>query len=240
MNDIPFTLRGYHDLIAGLLARGYDLRSFHDADPAQRHLALRHDIDQSIHSARAMADLESANGWFSTWFVLVRTEMYNPLSRAATGHLRAMRSAGHEIGLHLDATYYGSETDLQAGAAVECRILEDIVEAPVRIVSFHRPGKERLGGDTPVAGRPHTYMDRYTKLIGYCSDSRGAWRHGHPFHHSALVQGSALQLLTHAVWWVGPDGRDARGRLEDVLSERIATLDAELAGNNEVWRARRQ
>ena len=85
---------------------GYAVRSFHDADPAQRHLVLRHDIDQCIAIARRLADAEAAEGWRSAWFVLVRTEMYNPFSRANTGHLRAMISAGHEIGLHLESTHH--------------------------------------------------------------------------------------------------------------------------------------
>jgi ribosomal protein S18 acetylase RimI-like enzyme len=115
-------------------------------------------------------------------------------------------------------------------------MLEDIIEAPVRIVSFHRPHPDHLGGDDLIAGRPHTYMDRFTRGTGYCSDSRGEWRHGHPLEHAAVREGRALQLLTHAVWWVGLEGRAARRRLADVLAERARTLDIELAANNEVWR----
>lgn len=238
MSTPPWTLDGYQQLIAALLSRNYELRSFHDIRSDAQHLVLRHDVDQSILAARKMADVEAARGWRSTWFVLVRTEMYNPFSRAATQCLRAMHAAGHEIGLHLDAVHYGGAEDLDRGCAVECRMLEDIVAAPVRIISFHRPRPEQLGGDTPLAGRLHTYMDRFTRDIGYCSDSRGEWRHGHPLSHAAVQSNRALQLLTHAVWWVGPDGRDARGRLADVLKERTASLDAELAANNQVWAAR--
>ena len=62
-----FTLAGYRDLIGGLLAQSYQLRSFSDAAPRQRHLLLRHDVDQSIPIARAMAEAESAQGWRSSW-----------------------------------------------------------------------------------------------------------------------------------------------------------------------------
>jgi hypothetical protein len=231
----PFTLAGYRTLVAGLLARGYSLRSFLAVEAAERHLLLRHDVDQSITIARTMADLETANGWYSTWFILLRTEMYNPFSRANAAHLRTMAGNGHEIGLHLDTTLYADDVQIEAGAAIECRMLEDIVGAPVRLISFHRPAPDRLGDDARVAGRLHAYMSRFTKDIGYCSDSRGEWRHGHPFDHPAIAQGRALQLLTHAVWWVGPEGRDARARLADVLTAKAAELDAELAANNVVW-----
>lgn len=231
----PFTLAGYRATVGGLVARGYAVHSFHDVEAKARHLVLRHDVDQSLAIARQMADVEAEEGWRSTWFVLVRTEMYNPFSRANAGHLRAMIAQGHEIGLHLDTTHYAGAADVEAGAVVEARMLEDITGMPVRIVSFHRPAPALLGGEAPIAGRLHTYMDRFTKAMGYSSDSRGEWRHGHVFDHAAVAEGRALQLLTHAVWWVGPEGRDARGRLADVLEAAARTLDAELAANNHVW-----
>jgi hypothetical protein len=234
--DAPFTADAYCRLVGDMLARGYELRDFHECSPDLRHLVMRHDIDQSIPVARALADLESEAGWRSTWFVLVRTEMYNPFSREATRHLRAMIAAGHEIGLHLDATYYDGDAERDAGCLVECRMLEDMLGAPVRMVSFHRPARELIGSDRPIGGRPHTYMPRYARDMGYCSDSRGLWRHGHPSQHAAVRDGRALQLLTHAVWWIGPDDRDALGRLRDVLNERHRALDVELASNNDVWR----
>lgn len=230
-----FTLAAYCNLIKNFVTRGYRTTSFHEAEAARRDLILRHDIDQSIRSARAMADAEAENGWRSTWFVLVRTEMYNPFSRAGVSDLRAMLAAGHEIGLHLDTTHYNGIDANDAGAAIEAQMLEDMLGAPIRILSFHRPRPADLDHDAPIAGRIHTYMSRFTRRMGYCSDSRGAWGHGHPLDHAAVRDRRALQLLTHAVWWVGPDGRDAKGRLADVLIERAAVLDGELARNNDVW-----
>ena len=235
MSYPPFTLEGYRSTIGGILARGYSLADFHSVKAASPHLVLRHDIDQSIARARALADIEAAERWRSTYFVLVRTDMYNLRSRENTGHLRAMIDMGHEVGLHLDATQYGSERELEAGAAAECRCVEDAVGQPVRMVSFHRPAPERMGGETPIAGRPHTYMDRFTKSMGYSSDSRGEWRHGHPWDHASLPAKQALQLLTHAVWWTGPVGQNPRQRLADVVTESASRLNAELAANNQVW-----
>lgn len=238
--NADFTLDAYRRLICGLLDHGYALRSFQDADPGQRHLILRHDIDQSLRSARTMADLEAGQRWTSTWFVLVRTEMYNPFSREAVSHLRAMRDAGHTMGLHLDASHYESDVALEQGCALECRMLEDILGSEVPIVSFHRPRPSFIGRIEPIGGRLHSYMPRFTREMGYCSDSRGEWRHGHPLNHPSLQAGRALQLLTHAVWWVGPEGRDATGRLADVLREKATIVSDELAANNDVWRMARR
>lgn len=236
MTRPPFTEAGYVETIRSIVDCGYALADFHSVDPVARHLVLRHDVDQSISIARRMAGLESANGWRSTWFVLMRTEMYNPWSRAAATDLRAMIADGHEVGLHLDATLYPNVEELETGALAECAALEAITGAAVRIISFHRPAKHLVGNDSQVAGRPHAYMPRYMRDIAYCSDSRGQWHHGHPWDHPALMEGKAFQLLTHAVWWVGPNGRDARGRLADVVADASARVMLELRENNVVWR----
>lgn len=231
-----FTIDGYRSLVQGLLDRGFAVSSFHDAKPISRHLILRHDIDQSIRIANALAEVETEQGWRSTWFVLVRTEMYNAFSRSNAASLRSMIAAGHEIGLHLDATHYDTQENIQQGAAVELRMLEDIVGVPVRIVSFHRPAQGLIGSTQTIAGRLHTYMPQFTRDMGYSSDSRGEWSHGHPWDHAAVREGRALQLLTHAIWWVGPDCRQRRERLTDALEEAMRVLDTELSDNNEVWR----
>jgi len=230
-----FTLEGYRSTIAEIVGRGYEVRSFHDVEPRQRHLVLRHDVDQSIAIARALADVEAEQGWRSTWFILVRTEMYNPFSRANVANLRAMIAAGHEIGLHLDATYYDGSSALQSGAGIECEMLENMLGVPIKLVSFHRPTPSLVGSDTLVSGRQHTYMPRFVREMGYSSDSRGEWKHGHLWDHKSLRDGRALQLLTHAVWWVGPNGRTPVSRLVDMLNDKISETSVELSLNNTVW-----
>lgn len=233
-----FTLAGYAQTISHLLRKGYELRSFREADPVRRHLVLRHDVDQSIEVASEMAALETANGWFSSWFILLRSEMYNPFSTLNTRRLREMADNGHAIGLHLDATLYPGEEELDRGAQVECQMLEDILAKDVEMISFHRPAPHLLRSPSPVAGRLHTYMPRFMTQMGYCSDSRGEWRHGHVWEHPALDEGRALQLLTHAIWWVGPETRQGRQRLEDELARTQRRMAAELAANSDVWSGR--
>lgn len=233
----PFTLAGYVSLVREILRRGYEVRSFHDLEPDKPHLILRHDVDQSIEIARQLAAAETAEGWRSTWFVLVRTGMYNPFSKINVAHLRAMAADGHEIGLHLDATLYESDESIDRGAGIECRMIEDIVGAPVRLISFHRPAPHLIGGNRHLGGRLNTYMDRFFKDIGYSSDSRGEWRHGLPWEHSAVGEGRALQLLTHAIWWVGPEDRDRIGRIRDLIAAKGGELDAELSANLDIWPA---
>ena len=234
-----FTPDAYAALLDQFVARGYQVRGYADALPDQAHLILRHDLDMSIQAARATADIEAKRGMKAHYFVLMRTEMYNPWSAQGRADLGAIADAGHDIGLHLDASLYPDDLDaLDDACATECDALAQVLGRPVNIVSLHRPQAGLLGLKRSLGGRPHSYQPRFFRDIGYCSDSRGAWRHGHPCDHPAVAEGRALQLLTHPIWW-SSDG-DAIAKLESFASVRDKLLRSELAANCEPYRAVRK
>jgi len=229
-----FTEAGYRGLIERLLAQGYAARGFAEAEPAERHLILRHDLDLSLAAALPLAEIERDLGVAATYFVLVRAELYNAASAAGEWVLAQLMELGHDIGLHFDAALYpDEEAALNAAAARECALLETITGRSVATISFHRPAQHLLGRAEPLAGRRHAYQPRYFSEMGYCSDSRGAWHHGHPLDHPAVAAGHALQLLTHPVWWSGADA-PPKVRLERYLAERVDMLDRELAAQCDV------
>ena len=226
-----FTAAGYRRLLEELLVRGYEVVDYPMIEPVQQHLVLRHDVDMSLAAAVEMGATENALGVKSTYFVLMRSYLYNPWSEA--DRLQALLGQGHRIGLHLDASLY-READLDAGVEAECQTLEIILGQPVSMISFHRPVAAFLGLDKVLAGRPHTYMPRWFSNIGYSSDSRGDWHHGHPLNHAAVLNGTALQLLTHPVWW--PDDRQpVQGRLDRLAAERYRLFRQELGRNCEPY-----
>lgn len=227
-----FSLARYEALITELLARSYAVASFHDAEPVQRHLVLRHDVDMSLDAAVAMAQLESRIGVSSTYFVLLRTEFYNVFSRRGGDAVRTIQALGHEIGLHFDAAYYDADdTDFGEMAVRECDILEAVTSNQVRSFSLHRPHPAMLDSELVVPGKVNAYAARFFREIGYCSDSRGAWHYGHPLDHAAVQEGRALQLLTHPIWWPAYPGEGVRGKLDRFLLRRFDLLRAELANN---------
>lgn len=231
-----FSLEGYAALICGLVGQGYRVCDFLEAVPARRDLVLRHDIDQSIGAARQLAKKESANGWRATYFVLLRTEMYNPCSTESLRDLMHIMSLGHAIGLHFDPSLYGGVPhQLEEAAAHECAVLEAALGRPIAMISFHRPPAELLGRTGQLAGRRTTYEPAFFQEMGYCSDSRGGWHHGHPFDHAAVREGRALQLLTHAVWWTAHEGETPGARLERIALERDVVVRSELARNNSMY-----
>lgn len=54
-------------------------------------MILRHDIDNSLSQALRLAEIEAEEGVKSTWFVLLRTDFYNPASAASQKTLRRIR-----------------------------------------------------------------------------------------------------------------------------------------------------
>ncbi len=227
-----FTAAGYRALVEALLARGYEAIGYADADPDAAHLILRHDVDMSLQAAVALAEVERAMDVSAHYFVLLRTEMYNPHSAAGQAAVRRLAALGHRVGLHLDASLYEADlASLDRAAAEECAILEQIAGAPVDLISFHRPAPALLGHPARLAGRRHAYEPAFFADMGYCSDSRGGWHHGHPLDHEAVAEGRALQLLTHPIWWVGERAAPVQERLEGFAAARHRLLLDQLARN---------
>lgn len=226
-----FTLDGYRTLLEAFLARGYRAVSFAEAAADHRHLVLRHDLDVSLEAALPLARLEQELGLRATYFVLLSSELYNPAAPPARRVLAALVAQGHAVGLHFDPAAYGQEgADLEEAARSECSLLESLSGRPVEVISFHRPKPDFLGRPGCFAGRRHAYESRFFRDMGYCSDSRGAWHHGHPLDHPALAEGRGLQLLTHPVWWTG-GGVAPDARLQALFAERVDRLDRILADN---------
>ncbi len=233
-----FTHAGYRALLAALQDRDYEAVGYDEALPEARHLILRHDLDMSLQAAEPIAEIEHELGVRAHYFVLVRTEMYNPFSARARASLEKISGLGHAIGLHLDASLCANDpTALDEAAERECRVLEDATRAPVRFISFHRPAEALLGYDKPLAGRRHAYEPRFFEAMGYVSDSRGGWHHGDPLDHDAVQEGRALQLLTHPIWWPGEAIDGPVMKLDRFVSERHDLLRRELAANCEPYRA---
>lgn len=224
-----FCSQGYAALINGLIERGYEARGFHDVDQSSRHVIVRHDVDFSLEDAVRMAGQENELGIISTYFVLMRSEFYNPLSAAGLAALRAITDCRHEIGLHFDgALYAGDDQNLLRAIQLESNLLASALGRPVRTMSFHRPASERIGDTNELAGLINAYGPRFVKDMGYRSDSRGAWRYGHPFDDASIQEGRALQLLVHPFWWSDP-AMSPQERLRAFLARRARYLDEELA-----------
>jgi|SaaInlStandDraft_3_1057020.scaffolds.fasta_scaffold22016_1 hypothetical protein len=237
-----FKLNGYKRLLQSFFSQGYEVRDFCDDDGQlakldRQHLILRHDIDMSLDAALAIGAIEMELGVSSTYFVLLGSEMYNIFSPSSKYILESLMKMGHKIGLHFDASQYENNfSSLDKAAQQECTLLENLIESSIKIISFHRPSQRFLGLDSKLAGRIHTYQPYFFKDMGYCSDSRGAWYHGNPLQNNSVKNKSALQLLTHPIWWQDNGGKNVQDALDDFCWNRIDILRNELANNCQTYK----
>lgn len=205
-----FSFADYTAAIEAFQADGYTVSSFDTylKAPTERHVILRHDIDNSIEQALRVARLDAAAGCTSTIYLRVHARGYNVLSLPSLQIIREFEELGHEVGLHLEGGLYEIIGGDQVGWADRQReALEMALGHSIRGFSMHEPA--RLGG-TDFADAMlqrwapevdyHAYEDRFTTpAMKYISDSSGRWREG----HFALWPGREpmFQVLTHPFWW---------------------------------------
>jgi hypothetical protein len=232
-----FSPGAYRNLLRALKERNYQPGRFDGLPVCGRTVLLRHDIDLSVDAAVSIARIEADEGWTSTFYALVSSDLYNPASAASRGSVREIADLGHEVGLHFDASVYANSgsgeldmTRLETAAESECATLSHAVARDVRSISFHRPVPLLQGLNTDFAGRPHSYQPRYFSEIDYCSDSGGRWKHGHPLQRPSIAAGEPMQLLTHPVWWSRP-GPNVPDKVEALLRALAVHSEEEAARN---------
>ena len=238
---MEFTYTAYRALLDLLRQGGYAFTNYHDYQTHPRCVILRHDIDNSLSQALRLAEIEAEEGVKSTWFVLLRTDFYNPASAASQKTLRRIRELGHEIGLHFDEMAYDGKGGIGFYASssteelivCEAGILADICGCPITTVSMHRPSKATLEADLQIPGMVNSYGKTFFHDFKYLSDSRRRWRE--PVED--IIRGGEygrLHILTHAFWYhereqditesVGAFIRSANAERYEQMMENITDL----------------
>lgn len=206
---MKFTYESYRGMIDLMRENGYRFTDYHrykDYGGDERICILRHDIDNSVEKAYALFEVEQGLGVASTWFVLVTSNFYNPLSRDNVSMLKKIARGGCSIGLHFDeAAYPGLPSALlMEKAEMERGILETALGIPVRSVSMHRPSRNTLEENWTFAHMVNSYSDEFFHGFKYLSDSRRRWRE--PVEE--IIGGgqyTKLHILTHAFWYNGEE-----------------------------------
>lgn len=238
---MEFTYTAYRALLDLLRQGGYAFTNYHDYQTHPRCVILRHDIDNSLSQALRLAEIEAEEGVKSTWFVLLRTDFYNPASAASQKTLRRIRELGHEIGLHFDEMAYDGKGGIGFYASssteelivCEAGILADICGCPITTVSMHHPSKATLEEDLKIPDMVNSYGQTFFHDFKYLSDSRRRWRE--PVED--IIRGGEydrLHILTHAFWYhereqditesVGAFIRSANAERYEQMMENITDL----------------
>ena len=197
-----FTYSAYRGLISLLKQKDYCFCGYSDYADKKKCVIMRHDIDNSMDRAAKLAQVEHEEGIRSTYFVLLKTDFYNPASKRVNDRLQAIKDMGHEIGLHFDETVYQgcSAEVLPEKIRKEADILSDICGFPIRSFSMHRPNQVTLEKSLEVPGLVNSYGQKFFHEFKYLSDSRRNWREP-VLDIIKSNEHSRLHILTHAFWY---------------------------------------
>ena len=202
----PFTYEQYRYILRSAQENGYRFISFPQLEAVrttdERVCLLRHDCDNDLVAALTVAHIEHELGICSTYFLMLRSAMYNLLSPGNRNLVREIIGLGHWIGLHFDEVPFKNANPQTVAAQVdrERAWVVDEFGIAVEVVSFHQPG-ERVLNNVIKLNCLNTY-DRYDmRDTYYLSDSNTVWKEGPPSNFFMARKHPRLQLLLHPEWW---------------------------------------
>ena len=193
-----------------------------------RFVIMRHDVEQNLNAAEAMAVIDSEAGVKSTFFLLQSGD-YNCFSECGARIVRRILSLGHDIGLHYDGGLL-ERLELDPATAVRSQIamLESFFSTKVSAISAHMPARSPVSVVVPHV--VDVYSIPYCHAIKYVSDSLQRWREG--VVTSLLEKHDKIHLLTHECNWsesgLGWDEimlRDAQDRFDRHRSRTLETIE---------------
>lgn len=216
-----FNLNTYRELLVNAQKAGYNFCDFSVITGNKIPILsksniclLRHDVDADVSAALVMAKLEQQLEVASTYFVMLRSPLYNLLGRKNHCMVEEIINLGHSIGLHYDQGFDSirnwSLTQTAAAIEEEAQVLEAQFNTKVTAVSFHQPGSAVLQGNIDTGFRVNTYDRQRLAEFEYHSDSNRQFKlaefaKGNIADSVASLRPNNLQLLIHPIWWVYDD-----------------------------------
>lgn len=224
----------YRFLVEQARGRGYRFCGFESAAESDaRSLYLRHDVDFSLTAAGELAELNSELGIRATFFVQVRSPIYNVLSDLAADQLRHISECGQDVGVHVRLT---GDCRPHKIVSRDYAVILEALESARPVFSVHNPPAGLAGGvsDLDVPGFVNAYSRRFAREDVYVSDSN-MQRSLDDFITALDRQPSSLQLLLHPEYWILSTNStsDAFAR---ILARVIRDQQAELVTNERFGR----
>lgn len=204
-------MMNYVDFIKKFVDKGYNFAKYGDDSYVNGQVIFRHDIDVDLKKALEMAIIEEKIQIYTTYFVLVTSPLYNPLTKENRQIIKEIKNIGHSIGLHFNQTIYNKPT---YKIFEEVQILERIVGEQVKILSLHQSNDMSFIYDQKTDVRESkdvvnpkpfgieiTNSAKYSKMMKYFSDSNGIFKED-IFSSPEFKERKPLQVLTHPIWWM--------------------------------------
>ncbi len=104
---MEFSKTGYQTLLETALDAGYRFIPFDNTLHSKQGKCclLRHDVDVDLGAALEIAKVESVLGIRSTFFLMLRSPLYNLMGRTNSRIVQEIIQLGHWIGLHYDGGF---------------------------------------------------------------------------------------------------------------------------------------
>jgi hypothetical protein len=232
MTHSQFTYDHYRYILGSGLENEYHFVSYLALDEyrkkVERLCVLRHDCDNDLMAAVAMARIEKEMDVQATYFIMLRSALYNVLSIPCKEFVQEIINLGHWIGCHFDERYYTQLNLRQIAAQVdqERRLLSREFKTPVKVVSFHQPSR-RVLNNTLRINSFNTYGQKDMKGVHYLSDSNMTWREECPCEVFQVRRYTHLHLLIHPEWWTERK-MDVRRKWNSMLRNNFEFMQSSL------------
>ena len=204
LDTSAFTFDGYRTMLETALEHGWAFIRFRDAATAPEPAGLlRHDVDGDLAAAVAIAELEKELGIRSTYFLMLRSPLYNLLGRENFRLAQRLVELGHWIGLHYDNSFRpDAGRSRSEWIALEARLLNEALEVEIEAFSYHQPPADVFErAPLRLPGMINVYDRDALAGYEYVSDSNMRWRGLPAIERFRSLASPRLQLLIHPMWW---------------------------------------
>ncbi len=226
-----FNLNRYENLIKSLVNAGLKPTTDWNKKLSENSLLIRHDVDFSIEYAYRLALFESQLKISSTFFFMLCSNLYNPLSAHNQKLIKDIADIGHKVSIHFDPTVYKSLEYFR----YEKNVFEKIFGKKVDIVSIHRPNHFLNNNDIHLLGTPQTYQNIFFKKMKYISDSAGKDVFPQITKYLKEPRTLGLHLLIHPIWWMGI-GSSPTEIIDTWRNENLDFITSEIKNNCKVYK----
>ena len=221
-----FGIDSYKYIIKNFLKNDFEFSFFSDA-LHKKSICLRHDIDFSIQDALKIAIIEDEIGIYSSYFIMISSNTYNPFSESNFKAIKKIKSLGHKISLHFDPSIYN---DPLSGFKKEKKIFESFFKINIDLFSIHKPGKFLDDNNRHLDNCEHTYQNKYFKDMTYISDSGGKDIQDKLKNFLSFYKGETIHLLLHPIWWTQTNNNPTQ-TLENWINNQKVFLTSETKKN---------
>lgn len=200
-----FTINGYTYLLELAIKNKYKFIDFNrsEIDGNEKLCLLRHDIDVDLKAALSMAEIECGLGIKATYFLMLRSPVYNLFGRQNHKYVEEILKNGHTLALHYDEGFYPSnDKNLQEHIETEANILEKMFGQKIKTVSFHQPGPKVISNEIKIKGYINTYDKEDLAGVTYFSDSNKVWKNETAWDIFEKENHKKVHLLVHPIWWI--------------------------------------